>query len=89
MGMPTAPTPSVSITYKQHATPPISGAPGLPTPCELILCYVALIYANCYFCPVVFQMGEWPQQDHVPDTSKLLLVKRQKEVSHPVLGNSI
>ncbi|KXN92396.1 Chitin deacetylase [Leucoagaricus sp. SymC.cos] len=32
MGIPTQPTPSVSTTYTQGATGPVSGAPGLPTP---------------------------------------------------------
>ena len=43
LSMHSAITLAVSTTYEQRATPPVSGAPGLPTPCELNL-------AHLYMC---------------------------------------
>ncbi|KAJ3558568.1 hypothetical protein NP233_g11486 [Leucocoprinus birnbaumii] len=61
MGMPTQATLAISSTYAKGATPPISGAPHLPT-------------------PFVFQMSDWPPQDHVPDTNSPEVQEWMKEL---------
>ena len=64
-GMATPSTLPVTATYPAGATPPISGAPTLPTPCKS-----ASFIPISHLTPVVvFVASQWPPQDQIAPTS--------------------
>lgn len=63
-------TASVTTVYPAGATPPISGAPALPS-CMWLLFTSAIfsLYNDLIFIAVVFSAADWPASDKLPDTS--------------------
>lgn len=66
-GMPSQSTLAPTKTFSAGATPPISGAPALPTPCKAYN-YVCDRFTHLS-APVVFHSADWPPQDQVAPTS--------------------
>ena len=77
-GMSTGTSSPLASTYTPGATPPIPGAPPLPTTCTSScvpphsLTHSTSVIKNYIIFTVVVNVADWPTQDKLPDTSKPL-----------------
>ncbi len=63
---------AATTTWATTASPPLSGAPSLPTPCKSRASRLLLPIAHS--SPVVYTAGVWPTQDKVAPTGAFFLV---------------
>ena len=85
-GMHTGTSSPLASTYKPGATPPIPGAPPLPTTCVSLFRVHLTGLRTLTPVLVVVNVADWPAQDKVPGTGKLsslsYVLGRKTETRH-------